>query len=97
MNIKAFSLVLTLILLVFSGYFLVEYFHTCYACNPALSRAIAGEFDKPDIVFAMINFFAAIFSAYFITKRKFSTSAVLSGVVAGLQVAAVGTALFLAA
>jgi hypothetical protein len=95
MNIKAFAFVLTLILFLFGGYFLVQYYQTCYACNPALAQAVSNEFDKPDVIFAMINFVVAIFSIYLITKRKFNISAIISGVVAGLQLVAVGMILFL--
>jgi hypothetical protein len=95
MNIKVFAFVLTLILVAFGGYFIVQYYQTCYTCNPALSQAMSDEFDKPDLIFAMINFAVAILSIYLITIRKFNISAIVSGVVAGLQVVAVGTILFL--
>lgn len=95
MNIKTFALVLTLVLLAFGGYFLVEYYQTCYRCNPELVHETTGQFEAPDIVFAIANFTAAVFSIILLTKRKFSASAIVSGVMAGLQVVAVGSVMLL--
>jgi hypothetical protein len=96
MYIKALSLVLTLVLLFIGACYLVEYFETCYVCNPALIRKnVTDEFEKPDIIFAIVNFVFAIFSAYLIKKRKFSASVIVSGVIAGLQMVAAGMVILL--
>jgi hypothetical protein len=85
---KAFSLVVTLILLLIGCYFLVVYFQTCYQCNPT---TVKDEFERPEMVFAIGNFAFAILSAYLITKRKFNASAIIAGVIVGLQAVVIGT------
>lgn len=96
MNVKAISLILTLILFLFGGYFLLKHFQTCYQCDPSLiAKTTADKIEKPEIIFAIANFTSAIFSVGLMIKGKFSISAIICGIVAGLQVAAIGTILIL--
>ncbi len=88
---KTFSFVLTLVLLLIGVGFLAIYIQTCFECSPALvPKTLPDEFTQPDIIFAIVNFIFALFSVYLMFKRKFHASAIISGVVAGLQVVAVG-------
>jgi hypothetical protein len=96
MNIKLFAFIVTLLLFLFGIYFLVENYQVCYACSTPLSANAAPDgLEKPYVLFALLNFTTAIFSVYLLTIRKFNTSAILSGVIAGLQVVAVGTIMVL--
>lgn len=88
MNLKGFSLVFTLVLLAIGAYFVIEFLEVCNACNPTVKA------NQTDIIFAGINFLFAVLSAYLIVKRKFSTSLIVSGVIAGLQFVIVGMMLF---
>jgi len=93
---KSLSFIFILVLLFFGGYFLVEYFQTCYTCDPALaSKTLADKFENPVIILAIANFAFAVTSAYLMTKRKFGISASVSGIAAGLQIVAMGTLLVL--
>lgn len=96
MDTKSLSFVFILVLLFFGGYFLVEYFQTCYTCDPALAyKTTLDKFENPAVIFACINFVTALFSVYLLVKEKFSISAIFSGVVAGLQIVAVGAIVLL--
>jgi hypothetical protein len=96
MKIKAFSLILLFILLLFGVFFLIEHFQTCYKCNPALtSKAAPDDFEAPDMIMAIVNFIFAVFSAYLMVRKRYRTSAIISGIVAGLQVTIVATIIVL--
>jgi len=96
MNIKALSFILTAILLLFAVFFLLANYEACYTCNLSLtSKAFPEVHNKIDVYFAVINFVFVIISVYFIAGKKFHISFIVSGIIAGLQVAAIGTILFL--
>lgn len=97
MNIKALALIFTLLLLLFGTYFLVENYKTCYVCNPSLaSKTFPEVHNKIDVYFAILNFVVAMISVYLISKRKFNSSVIMSGIVAGVQIVAFGTVSVLA-
>jgi hypothetical protein len=98
MSIKVLSFILTVVLLAFAAYFLVANYETCYTCNLSLaSKAFPEVHNKDDVYLAIINFAFAMISVYLIAIRKFNACFIVSGIVVGLQVVAIGTILFLKA
>jgi len=87
---------LTVILLLLAVYFLIANYEACYTCNlPLTSKTFPEVHNKTDVYFAVVNFVFAIISVYFIAGKKFNISLIVSGIVIGLQVVAIGTVLFL--